>query len=159
MNKCGTCVLQTLKRGVCPIFNVKTDEDDCCPYYCETLNPCELCGTHILNGAIIEIDEMGNSHQFCGKCGNLDPCQLCQEATECVFDSDTSCSEPPIVTVTQQNGNIRVQSQQINPKRIEATCAKGCNCYIPNEEYHCLRKLGTGCSKYRLRKKENKEDE
>jgi hypothetical protein len=53
---------------------------------------------------------------------------------------------------TERQGNMVVQSQVPNPKRIEATCAKGCPCYklLDDGTYICCRQLDVNCENYEI---------
>lgn len=150
MNKCGQCALKAIKGGMCPIFNANMEGKDGCPYYATELKTCDICGALILTGGFIEEDN-GVFHQVCSECANGNPCKTCKFVHGCKFEQDQSCTEPPYVMVQHRQGNAVIQSQRLNPKRVQATCAQGCICYyaegLETGEF-CWRQLGCGCTKH-----------
>jgi hypothetical protein len=150
MAKCDTCVFKTLRNGVCPIFNADMTGKDGCPYHSTELHICGICGNPIIEKAILEQDKNGDWHKMCPQCANADQCKTCVHSY-CAFEQDTSCQEPPVVMRQMRQGNMVVQQQVMNPKRVEATCSQGCPCF--NEDglddgTFCGRKNGSGCNKY-----------
>ena len=147
-HKCGQCALKALQGGMCPIFRADMSEKDGCPYFTSELRTCHICGSVILGAGVLEADE-DIWHEMCQKCAAAAPCAVCQH-TDCRFQSDRFCQEPPFVMVEQRKGNMIVQSQMLNPKRVQATCAQGCTCYYEDEEgFICLRQEGCGCKNYK----------
>ena len=147
-HKCGQCALKALQGGMCPIFRVDMSEKDGCPYFTSELRTCHICGSVIFGAGILEVD--GDIwHELCQRCAAAAPCAVCQH-TDCRFQSDQSCQEPPFVMVEQRKGNVIMQAQAINPKRVQATCAQGCSCYHETEEgFICFRQEGCGCKNYK----------
>lgn len=126
--KCDDCALKALKHGMCPIFNENMEGESGCPYYTTELHACEICGALVPKGGYIQ-EEDGIFHLMCGDCATGHPCRTCKLVSDCRFQDDNSCQEPPFVMVQQRQGNMVVQSQQLNPKRVQATCANGCPCF------------------------------
>jgi hypothetical protein len=122
-----------------------------CPYHTIELQICDMCGSAMLEKAILEMDKNGEWHQMCGKCASAPACQTCIHQY-CAFQQDTNCQEPPMVMRQIRQGNMVVQQQVMNPKRVEATCRQGCPCF--NEDgldtgTFCGRQGDSfGCSKY-----------
>lgn len=147
-HKCGQCALKALQGGMCPIFRANMSEKDGCPYFTSELRTCHICGSVIFGAGILEAD--GDIwHELCQRCAAAAPCAVCQH-TDCRFQSDQSCQEPPFVMVEQRKGNVIMQAQAINPKRVQATCAQGCSCYHETEEgFICFRQEGCGCKNYK----------
>ena len=147
-HKCGRCALKVLQGGMCPVFRAEMSEKDGCPYFTSELRPCHISGSVIFGAGILEAD--GDIwHELCQRCAAAAPCAVCQH-TDCRFQSDQSCQEPPFVMVEQRKGNMIMQTQAINPKRIQATCAQGCSCYHETEEgFICFRQEGCGCKNYK----------
>ena len=150
MAKCDTCVFKTMRNGACPIFNADMTGKDGCPYHSTELNICGICGSPMLEKAIIEQDKNGDWHKMCPQCANAEQCQTCIHSY-CAFEQDTNCQEPPVVMRQMRQGNMVMQQQVMNPKRVEATCRQGCPCF--NEDglddgTFCGRKNGSGCNKY-----------
>jgi hypothetical protein len=137
---------------MCPVFNADMSEENGCPLFTTELKLCEVCGSHIFKGAIIAEDD-GTYHMTCPQCGtNLNQCATCIQQSQCAFQSDQSCPEPPYVMVQQRQGNAIIQTQRLNPKRIQATCAQGCPCFNEDgldDNLFCLSAVGCGCKNYK----------
>ncbi len=150
--KCGQCALKALKGGMCPVFNAVMEEDKSCPYFTTEVKFCDICGQLILMNAVLDIED-DTVHTLCSSCAAADPCTTCKQRPQCAFTQDTTCKEPPQITVQQRQGNMVAQFQQINPKRIQATCANGCPCYWEEgakEGMHCRKQIGCGCKDYKV---------
>ena len=151
--KCGRCALKTLKGGMCPIFNRTMEDDEVCPYFVMELKYCELCGQPVPKGGILDMDDEGNYHLICDECGKASPCHSCVKGQECRFQTDRSCQEPPYIMVQQRQGNMVMQTQQLNKKRVEATCAQNCPCYYPEgleDGNYCLKQICGGCANHKV---------
>ena len=140
--KCGQCALKALKNGMCPVFNANMEGESGCPYFTTEIHACETCGNLIPKGGYIQEDN-GEFHLMCSDCATGHPCKSCKKVNSCQFETDQNCQEPPYVMVQQRQGNMIVQTQALNPKRVQATCAQGCPCY--NAEHGCMREYGCGC--------------
>ena len=147
MGKCGQCALKALKNGMCPVFNANMEGENGCPYFTAEIHTCEICGNIIPKGGYIQEDN-GEFHLMCGDCATGHPCKSCKEVNSCRFETDQNCQEPPYVMVQQRQGNMVVQTQSLNPKRVQATCAAGCSCY--SEEHGCMREYGCGCNNHKF---------
>ena len=146
---CKRCILPSQNGGVCPVFNGDMSAEVGCPLFASQLNPCDACGTHIPKGGIVECDH-GQIHLVCGNCANKPLCQRCVSQNTCAFQTDRNCPEPPMITMTQRQGNATIQTQVPNPKRIDLTCAAGCSCYTGLDMgAHCAKQLGCGCDNYK----------
>lgn len=150
MPLCDTCALKNLRQGACPIFNADMTGKNGCPYHKVELHTCSICGGPILDRGILEEDKNGVWHEMCMQCANAERCQTCIHSY-CAFQQDTHCPEPPMVMKQMRQGNMVVQQQVMNPKRVEATCRQGCPCF--NEDglddgSFCGRQFGCGCNKY-----------
>lgn len=67
--RCDKCAIAHLgDNGLCPIFNADMNGNKGCPMFCKKLNPCGICGRHIMGDPIIEQDAQGNFHQICAEC-------------------------------------------------------------------------------------------
>lgn len=141
---CSTCGLRSLHGGTCPIFNERTPDDSCCPKYTSMIDFCDVCGNPVLTSGIIDYDEHNIQHLICSNCAFGPKCQICSHNDYCAFEMDASCHEPPMIIIQEQRGPMTFQSQQINPRRIELTCGKGCPCYLTGDGPHCARQVG-GC--------------
>ena len=148
--KCGDCALKALKNGMCPIFNANMEGESGCPYFSTQLHICEICGNLIPKGGYLEQD--GDSfHLMCYNCVSGNPCISCKSVSECPLHQDQSCPEPLYIMVEQRNGNMIVHSQQLNPKRVHATCAAGCPCFRKeglDDGIFCWKQTGCGCNKH-----------
>ena len=152
--KCANCALRNLQNGVCPIFHGDMSDENGCPHYVSHLEYCEICGDIIIKGGTYEYEpEDKEWHLMCDKCSNGHPCAGCINVNQCAFQTDQSCPEPPYVMVQQQQGNMFIQTQQPNPKRIDLTCAKGCPCYYEAgraEGMYCIKQLECGCGNMKM---------
>lgn len=144
--KCENCVLRKNAEGICPIFHKNTEGEAGCPYFSSDFVPCDICGGHIMSTAILEVDKDGAVHQMCQNCAQLPLCATCINKDKCAFQTDTSCAAPHMITTQERRGNVVLQTQKINPERVNMTCAKGCICYQDN---HCLKNDGVGCNNYK----------
>lgn len=150
MGKCDTCAYKALQNGGCPVFHADMSGKDGCPYHSTEAHICGICGSVIFGKAILEEDE-GRWHKLCGSCLSAPDCQICGNQY-CAFQQDQSCHEPPFVMREMRQGNMMIQQQIRNPKRVEATCRQGCPCF--NEDglddgTFCSRQNGCGCNKYK----------
>lgn len=148
LRNCGKCALKAHNGGICPIFQKEMDDEQGCPYFKLELDTCDICGQIIVNGGIFQ-DE---THLVCNNCGTGSSCSICVHAHECRFQTDRSCTEPPHIPVQQRQGNMVIQTQIPNPKRIELTCAAGCPCYYPEgatEGAHCWKQFNCACKNYK----------
>ena len=146
--KCGQCALKALKNGMCPIFNANMEGENGCPYFTTEIHACEICGNLIPKGGYIQEDN-GEFHLMCGDCTMGHPCKSCKEVRNCRFETDQDCQEPPYVMIQQRQGNMVVQTQTLNPKRVQATCAQGCPCYHDGEDFHCWKQMSCGCNNHK----------
>ena len=151
MNKCNDCALLKLPGG-CPVFKADMSGQDGCPMFAAELERCDLCGGVIFGKSIVEEDNEGKWHTICHQCLNASRCQICINQY-CAFQQDQSCQEQPYVMIERRQGNMIMQTQQLNPKRVEATCRKGCPCF--NEDglddgTFCLKQLNCGCKNYKI---------
>ena len=149
--KCGQCALKALKNGMCPIFNANMEGENGCPYFTTEIHACEICGNLIPKGGYIQ-EEDGAFHLMCGDCATGHPCKSCKEVNSCRFETDQNCQEPPYVMVQQRQGNMVVQTQALNPKRVQATCANGCPCFreegLEDGDF-CWKQIGCGCNNHK----------
>ena len=150
--KCGDCALKALKNGMCPVFNANMEGGSGCPYFTTHLDICEVCGNVILSSSIIQ-EEDGVFHLMCRNCATGHPCAACTSVRECRLQTDQSCPEPLYVMVQHRQGNMIVQQQSLNPKRVQATCAQGCPCYREEgleEGAFCWKMLDCGCKNLKI---------
>ena len=144
---CGQCALKALRNGMCPVFNANMEGENGCPYFTTEIHTCDICGNPIPKGGYIQEDN-GEFHLMCDNCATGHPCRSCKEVRNCRFETDQDCQEPPYVMVQQRQGNMVVQTQALNPRRVQATCAAGCSCY--SEEYGCMKEHGCGCNNHKF---------
>lgn len=148
MKTCGECVYKALQDGKCPVFGREMPaETPGCPIFSTTITKCALCGNIIMSQPIIDYDQDGNTHIICRNCLSATPCETCTRANVCYFQTDHTCQEPPFIMREVRQGNMIMQTQVMNPKRVMATCAK-CECF--NEDgldtnTFCRKQEGCGC--------------
>ena len=150
--KCDNCALKALKNGMCPIFNANMEDEHGCPLFTTELTLCEICGQIIPKGGFLQED--GEIfHLMCGDCATGHPCKSCKCVQDCRLEQDQSCTEPLYVMVQHRQGNAVIQSQQLNPKRVQATCARGCKCFrqegLEDGDF-CWKRLGCGCNNHQF---------
>ena len=148
MKTCGECAYKVLKDGKCPVFGREMPAGTPgCPIFSKTITKCALCGNIIMNQPIVDSDENGNTHLICHNCLSASPCETCTRANVCYFQTDYTCQEPPFIAHEVRQGNMIMQTQIMNPKRVMATCTK-CECF--NEDgldtnTFCRKQEGCGC--------------
>lgn len=148
MRTCGKCTYKALQDGKCPVFGREMPaETPGCPIFSTTITKCALCGNIIMSQPIIDYDRDGNTHIICRNCLSATPCETCTRANVCYFQTDHTCQEPPFIMREVRQGNMIMQTQVMNPKRVMATCAK-CECF--NEDgldtnTFCRKQEGCGC--------------
>jgi hypothetical protein len=140
---CNNCALKTIQNGMCPIFGKDMTNELGCPYYTTELKSCDICGNLIPKGGYIEEDN-GIYHLLCSDCATSSGCRICKKVNYCPLEQDTSCPEPLYIMVTQRQGNMTIQNQQINPKRVELTCPK-CDCYNIETKI-CFKRENCSCA-------------
>ena len=151
---CANCALKAIKGGMCPIFNANMEEEKGCPIFTTEVRTCNICGNVILQGDVLQYDDDHNGYALlCNVCANADPCATCRYINTCRFQNDNECTEPPYETVQIRQGNATIQTQRMNPKRVQATCAQGCSCF--NEDglddgTFCIKTNNCGCKNYKL---------
>lgn len=150
MPKCDECAFKTMRNGGCPVFNADMSGKDGCPYFQKDLHTCSICGQPIIGQIVLEEDKNEKWHEMCMSCASAECCKTCIHQY-CAFRQDSNCPEPLAVMQQIRQGNMVVQQQVINPKRVEATCRQGCPCF--NEDglddgSFCSREHGCGCDKY-----------
>lgn len=149
---CGNCALQALQGGICPLFNSQMkDNETGCPMFTTHVEYCDICGRATAKGAVIDTCD-SDMHILCNNCATTPLCGTCIRINECAFRTDQSCPEPPMVNVQQRQGNMVLQTQIRNPKRIDATCKQGCPCW--SDEFGCIKEHQCGCDKYKIRWRE-----
>lgn len=143
MKFCGNCGF--LDRGSlrCKVFgHGVVPEKDFCSKHTDEVLCCDFCGNPVLHYYID--NDTGkilceNCLQACGTC------RLCEHATQCEFETNTS-PLPKIVQKRIQQGPMTTITQVRNPERVAITCAAGCSCYDP--ELGCIRQITGHCGKY-----------
>ena len=150
--KCGQCALKALKNGMCPVFNANMEGENGCPYFTAEIHVCGICSALIPKGGYIQEDN-GEFHLMCDDCATGHPCKSCKEVNSCRFETDQNCQEPPYVMVQQRQGNMVVQTQALNPKRVQATCAQGCPCFREEglkDGSFCWKQTDCGCNNHKF---------
>ena len=142
MEKCTKCKLRSI---ACPFTKLPEPPQDGCPLFTSNLMYCAICGQPII-GEII-FDNLENiSYPICANCAQSTGCSICAH-TDCRFQTDTTCPEPPVVTVQERHGNTILQRQMLNPKRVEALCPN-CSCY--NTETKSCNRETSYCANYKI---------
>ena len=147
MRTCGECALMRNNAGICPIYKTRFSADEGgCPAFTNGIEHCDICGSPILKGGNLYLEDSDATLKIiCGNCSQLPKCRLCTHINQCAF-------EPPFVMQTIQQGNMIMQQQVRNQKRVELTCGKGCPCYHQTSEgdFQCFRDYGEGCRNHKI---------
>ena len=145
---CGECAYKALKGGNCPVFDrVMREDEPGCPIFSTTITKCALCGNIIMVQPIIDYDKDDKPHLICRNCLSASPCETCFRANVCYFQTDHTCQEPPMIMREVRQGNMIMQTQVPNPKRVMATCTK-CECFDEDgldTNTHCRKQAQCGC--------------
>lgn len=151
--RCGNCALKALKNGMCPIFNANMEDENGCPHFTTNISFCSKCGSLILTNKIL-IEDENKFHMVCANCGINNPCGLCANVNDCIFETDASCPEPPQVVIQQRRGNMVTQTLSLNMKRVKLTCEKKCPCFrsegLEDGDF-CWKKLNCRCSNHQYK--------
>ena len=145
MKTCDNCALRTIQNGICPIFNRNMEGERGCPYFTKEIQKCENCGTIVPKGGFWE-----NNHFLCAECATGSPCKICKYLNSCALTQDQTCGEPLYISVQQRQGNMIVQTQKLNPRRIQLTCAKNCPSFRKEgleDGTFCWKQLDCGCER------------
>lgn len=148
-HKCINCEIYRSNGNQCPIFQQNVDKERGCPMYADALDPCALCGSHIL-GTKVWYQSEGHTLAICERCSaaiSQNQCQICEKGNYCAFRQDQNCTIPPVIMRQERQGNAVVQYQEKNPARIEQTCTK-CICY---KNGFCMREECAGCHDFSLK--------
>lgn len=150
--KCGDCALKALKNGMCPVFNANMEDEGGCPYFTTELHFCDVCGSPILGSSILAQD--GEAwKQMCNHCNTkvFGTCDGCAKFV-CRFRTDQSINIPLMINVQKRQGNMVVQTQQMNPERVKVTCMNGCPCWHSEEnEGFCMMEACGSCENYQTK--------
>jgi hypothetical protein len=144
MKYCKTCAYFDENKNMCALSGLFMDgEKDYCSKHADVLLHCDVCGNIMLtSGSILEIDSNGECHQFCARCAELlKTCQAC--SAPCEFETNPD-PMPKVVMKTVRQGNMQMQTQIMNPERVEKFCPS-CGCY--DQEVGCKRQFNVGCDK------------
>lgn len=116
--------------------------------FAERLNPCAICGGHIMGQPILDLDKEGKYHKLCVSCSQKSQCEICFYANRCDFNNRQIHPElQPYVMKVIRQGPMTVQNQVINEERIKVVC-KTCKCYNPEDKESYCRKGKMKCSNY-----------
>lgn len=143
MRKCGDCLLQQQRGGLCPVFNepVTATDPGCRRFIGHDSDKCDFCGALMPGKAEVVIMEDGVVKLACGNCGNaLGTCATCAQAKSCDFETNPIQIPKQVQKVVRQ-GNMQMQTVIRNPEREKETCMKGCPCW-DSEECVCIRQIG-----------------
>lgn len=123
MKKCANCKVRSI---ACPFTKLPKPPQDGCPLFTSNLMYCALCGQPIIGDATFDVTEDA-TYPLCANCAHSTGCSICAH-TDCRFQTDATCAEPPYIMTQERHGNAIFQHQSINPKRVEACCPT-CTCY------------------------------
>ena len=144
MKHCNTCALKDEQRKICRLSGIPINlEEDFCSHHIQNLMTCEICGSPMLTkGSLVEMDSELNWHHYCAQCKELlKTCQIC--SAPCEFETNPD-PMPKVVMKTVRQGNMQMQTQVMNPDRVNKFCLV-CGCY--DKELGCKRQFNVGCDK------------
>lgn len=111
---------------------------------------CDICGNRLnpsQDPGIIDI-ESDPPHIVCFNCYSLlDKCPTCANSVKCDFESNPSAT-PKAASQEIRNGSSIFVTTVRNPKRIEETCEKNCQCF--DKEFKCKREEINFCDNYEI---------
>ena len=142
MKKCIDCKVRSI---ACPFTKLLEPPQDGCPLFTSNLMYCTLCGQPIIGDATFDIVEDA-TYPLCANCAHQSGCSICAH-TDCRFQTDATCPEPPIVITQERHGNTILQRQILNTKRVEA-CCPGCSCY--NSETKSCNRETDYCANFQI---------
>lgn len=151
---CRTCALVDPERSVCRFYGTETrlDEDYCSHWITlEMLGACAYCGQMFMGPGFLEQLEDGSWIEFCPGCAeDFGTCKMCADFKKCKLTDQKVRPDLPVAIVkTIQKGNMRMQTQIVNPERIDAICKAECKCW--DGEGCARRDFGT-CTEYNQKK-------
>lgn len=151
---CRTCALADPKNLVCQLTGrtIDLDADFCSSHTTEDqLGTCAYCGQLFLGPAILEQMEDGSFIELCHSCQQkFGTCVMCADFTKCKLTDERVRPDLPVQVIkTIQKGAMRMQTQIVNPDRIDAICKAECKCW--DGEGCARRDFGT-CAKYNQKK-------
>lgn len=147
---CRTCALVDPESYVCQMNRRKVDLDkDFCSKYVEPseLGECAYCGQLFMRPGYLEQLEDGSFIEFCHSCQEkFGTCAMCSHLSKCQLADERVRPDLPVMVIkTIQQGNMRMQTQIVNPARIDAICKAECECW---DGEGCARRDFGCCAKY-----------
>lgn len=139
---CNTCRLRDKTKKVCLLFGIPMEDTDYCSKHADVIIPCDICGQALLGSTYVEYDGEGEPHQYCERCHQaFNTCQLCPSFQKCEFKTNPD-PMPQVVMKTVRQGNMMMQTQVKNEKRVQKFCPSCC-CW--DENYGCMKEFNVGC--------------
>lgn len=137
---CATCAFWLPEGSMCKILKRKVDKEyDSCPGYTSStdIETCSFCGRKILSSSVVWHKENDEWKIYCDSCNKaMHTCTTCKRCGECDFQTNPS-TIPQVIRQRVQQGNMIMETDQVNPARIEITCKKNCKCF--SEEFGCMK--------------------
>lgn len=142
---CRTCAWLDSESHGCKLKRILVDPDkDFCSKHATSINTCDYCGGPV-NVPIVDMDENGNIYLSCERCLHKSgTCAVCVSSQDCAFITDPS-PIPKILRKQIKQGNIYLETDVMNPERIEITCKVNCPCW--SADFGCGKQIGT-CGKH-----------
>jgi hypothetical protein len=155
---CKDCGLRDPSRPVCLLRREQIDpEKDFCSKFTNELPVCSLCNTPFLPPGVYLYNNPEDTEfeVICENCcAKMGTCGLCVHNAGCLFEQENFCPEEPImVMITERKGNMIIQQQIPNIKRIKKVCPQ-CSCYYKEdgEEFGiCARRNCNTCSNFKMK--------
>ena len=139
--KCGKCGFWS-NGSQCGLTNYPMTAEDFCSQFSISPLRCSKCGGLIPPKVNSYVENFETLCENCFKA--LGSCGACRNGQYCAFQQDTNCREPQQVQQQIRQGNMIMNTMVQNPKRVAATCQKGCPCWNGS----CMRQVGK-CGNYK----------
>jgi hypothetical protein len=146
--RCETCFYHQ-SSIYCDLLKTRMSLTDYCSHYLPKdmgITECCYCGQLTINPILDYKTKTEECVLMCGKClQSMGTCRMCKKSCRCEFEENPS-TIPKIVRQRIQNNGMTIETDVLNPTRIELFC-KNCDCFNGEE---CMRNYNT-CSNYELR--------
>jgi hypothetical protein len=120
------------------------EDTDYCSKHADEIILCDICGNPLLGSTYVEYDGDGELRQYCERCHQaFQTCQLCPSFQKCEYMTNPD-PMPKVVMKTVRQGHMQMQTQVMNPDRVNKFCLV-CGCY--DKELGCKRQLNVACDK------------
>lgn len=140
---CETCRLHEKTKKICLLTGIPMKDTDYCSKHANEIIVCDICGNPLLSPTYVEYDCDGILRQYCERCHQaFQTCQLCPKFQKCEFMTNPD-PMPQVIMKTVRQGNMVMQAQVKNEKRVQKFCPSCC-CW--DENHGCMKEFNIGCT-------------